>query len=93
MTEADFIEISSTTPPKVNGTKVHTNNRAIRKDTEMLEKLLKEFRLTTSRKENNKPYFIFDNKQMAEMIAKCPRNKEELLAVYGFGPKYLFLLP
>jgi len=59
----------------------------------MLEKLLKEFRLTTSRKENNQPYFIFDNKQMAEMIAKCPRNKEELLAVYGFGPKYLFLLP
>lgn len=88
LTEADFIKVSSpTTPPKVNETKVHTSNRDIHKDSEMLEKELKEFRLTTSRKENNKPYFIFDNKQMADLIVKCPRNKEELLAVYGFGPK------
>lgn len=43
--------------------------------------------MATSRTENVKPYFIFDNKQMEDLVAKHPRTKEELLAIYGFGPK------
>ena len=90
LTEADFIkDLSSTIPPKIQETIERTNNPDKRKDSEILLKELKEFRLTTSRKENIKPYFIFDNKQMEDLIAKYPRNKEELIAINGFGPKKL----
>jgi len=48
---------------------------------------LKEYRLLTSKKENIKPYLIFNNVQMDEIIEKLPKTKDELLAVKGFGEK------
>jgi hypothetical protein len=47
---------------------------------------LKEFRLLQSREENIKPYFIFNDKQMMDLVSKMPRTKEELQGVCGFGP-------
>ena len=46
---------------------------------------LKEFRLKQSRQENIKAYYIFNDAQMQDLIAKNPQNKEELQTVAGFG--------
>lgn len=50
-----------------------------------LIKQLKEFRLQRSREEKIKPYYIFSDKQMMDLIDKMPNSKEELLQVSGFG--------
>jgi hypothetical protein len=46
---------------------------------------LKAFRLEQSRKEKIKPYYIFNDAQMEDIIEKNPQSKEELLKVSGFG--------
>lgn len=56
-------------------------------DIDGLRAELKRMRLINSRKENIKPYFIFNNKQMDDLILKYPKNKEELKQVCGFGEK------
>ncbi|GMK45829.1 hypothetical protein PghCCS26_29570 [Paenibacillus glycanilyticus] len=56
-----------------------------KKSEEQLREELTAFRLQTSRAENIKAYFIFNNAEMEDMIAKYPRNEEELLDVKGFG--------
>lgn len=50
-----------------------------------LVKKLKEFRLSKSQQEKLKPYYIFNDAQMEDLIAKNPKTKEELLNVSGFG--------
>lgn len=52
---------------------------------EKLVQELKKFRLETSRAEGVKPYFIFNDAQMNDLIEKMPRTKEQLLEVQGFG--------
>lgn len=52
-----------------------------------LFKELRVFRLTKSREENIKPYFIYNDNQLKDLISKMPKNKEELLLVAGFGEK------
>lgn len=46
---------------------------------------LKKYRLDQSRKENVKPYFIFNNLQLEELVKVSPKNKQELLKMNGFG--------
>lgn len=46
---------------------------------------LKAFRLEQSRQEKIKPYYIFNDAQMADLIEKLPQTKEELLKISGFG--------
>ena len=53
---------------------------------EKLVAALKAFRLERSRQDKVKPYFIFNDAQMADLIEKNPKNKEELCQVSGFGP-------
>lgn len=53
---------------------------------EALIKDLKAFRLTQSRSENIKPYYIFNNNQIHDLIRKSPTDKNTLLKVSGFGP-------
>ena len=48
---------------------------------------LKSYRLTKSRELNIKPYFIFNNAEMEDLINKMPKNVSELLNVNGFGPE------
>ena len=50
-----------------------------------LTKKLKAFRWDQSKKENIKPYYIFNDMQMNDLIEKNPKNEEELLLVSGFG--------
>ena len=52
---------------------------------EKLRTDLKAFRLERSRQEKIKPYFIFNDAQMEDLIEKNPRSKEELCQVAGFG--------
>ncbi|MGF7019141.1 superfamily II DNA helicase RecQ [Lachnospiraceae bacterium PF1-21] len=51
-----------------------------------LKSKLKEYRLHKSRSEQIKPYYLFNDAQMADLISKMPRTKDELLNVNGFGP-------
>ncbi|SHJ52692.1 HRDC domain-containing protein [Parasporobacterium paucivorans] len=46
---------------------------------------LKAFRLKRSREENIKPYCIFSDNQMRELIGAMPKTVEDLRAVSGFG--------
>jgi len=55
-------------------------------DKEKLITELKAFRLERSRQEKVKPYFIFNDAQMADLIEKNPKDKEQLCQVSGFGP-------
>jgi superfamily II DNA helicase RecQ len=48
-------------------------------------KALKEYRYKKSRDEGIKPYFIFNNAQMEELIRERPRTKSELTNIAGFG--------
>ena len=52
---------------------------------EKLIRELKSFRLEQSRLEKRKPYYIFNDAQMEDIIHKNPQNKEELKNVSGFG--------
>jgi hypothetical protein len=53
-------------------------------ETEIFKKL-KAYRLDKSREEKIKPYFIYNDNQLKDLIAKMPRNKVELQTVSGFG--------
>lgn len=48
-------------------------------------KELKIYRLNKSREEKIKPYFIYNDNQLRDLISKMPRNKQELQAVAGFA--------
>lgn len=48
-------------------------------------KELKAYRLNKSREENIKPYFIYNDNQLKDLISKMPRSKKELQTVSGFG--------
>lgn len=48
---------------------------------------LKKYRLNKSKELNYKPYFIFSNKTLEELINKKPKNKVELKQIEGFGDK------
>ncbi len=52
---------------------------------EELRTELKAFRLNRSRQEKIKPYFIFNDAQMEDLLEKNPKNKAELCQVSGFG--------
>lgn len=60
-----------------------------RKDDGELEKELRSFRKRISKEKNIKPFFIFNDKSMKELINKRPETKEALLSVEGFGEKKL----
>lgn len=48
-------------------------------------KELKTYRLNKSREEKIKPYFIYNDNQLKDLISKMPRTKDELKTVAGFG--------
>lgn len=53
-------------------------------DTEIFKEL-KVYRLNKSRIEKVKPYFIYNDSQLKDLISKMPRDKEGLKNVAGFG--------
>ena len=61
----------------------------VRKNDEMDEKIrykLKDYRLKVSNRDNLKPYMVFSNDTMEEVISAKPRCIDELMKVKGFGP-------
>lgn len=48
---------------------------------------LKSYRLKMSRQENIKPYYIYNDKQLTELINKNPKTLDELKQISGFGEK------
>lgn len=71
-----------TSPIKQN---ISTVNIEISAEETLIFKELKAYRLSKSREENIKPYFIYNDNQLKDLISKMPRSKEELQAVNGFG--------
>ena len=65
-------------------TKKPIENKAII-DEELLVQNLKAYRLEKCREENIKPYYIFNDKQMMDLIEKMPASKNDLIKVSGFG--------
>lgn len=53
-------------------------------DAEIREKL-KKYRLEKSREENRKPYIIFTDKTLEDLIEKRPKTKKELVNIDGLG--------
>ncbi len=55
---------------------------------EVREKIIKElrsYRWNTSQAEGIKPYMVFNDKQMMDLLEKFPADRQELKAVFGFG--------
>ena len=77
--EGAFASDKNTVKAEINDVSANSVQR------DELIKRLKAFRLEQSRKERVKPYFIFNDVQMNDLIDKNPKNKEELLKVSGFG--------
>lgn len=48
-------------------------------------KALKDYRYNQSKKESIKPYYIYNNAQLEEIIKKAPRTLDDLKTVTGFG--------
>lgn len=56
-----------------------------RTDLDILVQKLKEYRLQQSRQNHLKPYYIFNDATMDDLLQKMPATKDELLTVSGFG--------
>ena len=69
----------------LKGDDVTNEINEIEYDEELFSKLRK-LRLNLSRTQKIKAYYIFDNITLWEMTKKKPKNKEEMLDVYGVGP-------
>lgn len=48
---------------------------------------LKAYRLQMSRQENIKPYYIYNNEQLNDLINKKPKSLDEIKQISGFGEK------
>lgn len=95
LTEDDFIEhkVEKISEEKVIENVVEkvavTSTEDIEKKEKSYEDLvaaLKEYRLNKSREEKVKPYFIYNNEMMEEIIKLNLIDKEELIKIKGFGP-------
>lgn len=53
-------------------------------DTELFKEL-KAYRLKKSREEKIKPYYLYSDNQLRELIEEMPKDKEELQKIKGFG--------
>ena len=49
------------------------------------ERQRKKYRWNKSKEEGVKPYYIYNDKQLKELMAKMPKNLVELQEVSGFG--------
>jgi superfamily II DNA helicase RecQ len=73
--------------PKDYTSKYKITPKAIPIEETEIHKALKEYRLLKSRELNIKPYFIYNNAQMEEIIKMMPLVPEDLLKVSGFDGK------
>lgn len=69
--------------PQVNVSTPEVSTPLKIEDSEIYKEL-KAYRLSKSREEKIKAFYIFNNNQMENLIYKMPKNKRELLEVSGF---------
>ena len=81
MTEETAISVMA--EKNINGTEEKTIEETIEETA--IYKELREYRLNKSREEMVKPYFIYNNNQLVDLISRMPRDKKELKKVAGFG--------
>lgn len=63
------------------------SNPQITKTDDDIYEALKKYRLETARIEGVKPYFLFNNEEMDDLVSKKPKTISELMNIKGFGPK------
>lgn len=68
---------------RAEGRNLYSKDNEIEK-TEIFQKL-RAYRLRKSREEKIKPYYIYNDSQLKELIVKMPASLEELKKVNGFG--------
>lgn len=54
-------------------------------DTDKLHEALRVFRTQQAAKKNAKPFYIFSNKTLDELVTQQPSSREELKKIHGFG--------
>ncbi|OOM14532.1 HRDC domain-containing protein [Clostridium saccharobutylicum] len=85
ISEQDFHEESSFAAKEINEEdESYSNDINVNGELEIINKL-KKFRTETAKKEKIRPFMIFKNEQIDELIKAKPKTKEQLLAVRGFG--------
>jgi len=62
-----------------------TIERTIQIEDTAIYMALKKYRYDTSKEEGVKPYFLFNNAQMEDIISKMPGTLEDLKEISGFG--------
>lgn len=65
--------------------KEYIANNPAKIDTDILREELTKYRLLKSREENIKPYMIFNNDELEELLKALPNSLEDLALVKGFG--------
>lgn len=73
--ESKYMEVSINKDCEENNSK---------NDFELREEL-KSYRLKKCKEENNRPYFIFNDRTLTDLIKKKPLTDEELIKIEGFG--------
>lgn len=79
--EADFNLVGEVVKEKDIEIKVEEN---LDKKEEIYENL-KNLRLQISRKENIAAFRVFNNKSLDDLVLRLPKNKDELMKVFGFS--------
>lgn len=64
---------------------INPNDSVDTNDDTVLYEMLRKYRINKSGEENNKPYFIFNNRELDELVKRKPVSKEELFLISGFG--------
>lgn len=81
-----FINNSETTEPDTkNDIDNNNSNQNNNIEESAIYKELKQYRTEKSKEEKIKPYFIYNNKQLLELIDKKPKTLDALMQISGFG--------
>lgn len=64
---------------------VETKKSVLNIEDTPLYKDLKQYRLETSKAEGVKPYFIYNNAQMEDLIYAMPKTLDDIRKISGFG--------
>ena len=62
------------------------SNKKDKENNAIIEEL-KEYRKMKSKEENIRPYYIYNDLQLKELIEKKPKTLQELIKINGFGKK------
>lgn len=67
--------------------RANTNVPVPNRNNDALIVALKKYRLKVSKEEGLKPYHVFSDKELEDLINTMPKNRKELMGVKGFAEK------